>query len=183
METITVTFFSFQEGNIMQQQQATVEDFYAHHGDPVLIGNRRYFADGAQCSRDGFQYWEPPGDDFERLTLSKKYWTEKLRRATADFNKIKHALTGGPPLNSRSLFNENLPADGVAALQHLRAFARYYQGELKRIDAEIEKTPRMVTHRRNLEAQQQSEREAQRQHADMLATVNAITLEDDDDEE
>ncbi|MBI2807926.1 MAG: hypothetical protein HYX68_23325 [Planctomycetes bacterium] len=163
----------------MQQQTATVEAFYAAHGDPVLIDNRRYFADGAQCSRDGFVFLEPPGDDFERLTLSRKYWTEKLRRVRHDFERVKHALTGGRAVNSTTLNTPNLPTDGVAALRHLQAFARYFQGELRRIESEIEATPRMIAHRRNVEAQQQSEREAQRQQAELVATVNAITLDDD----
>lgn len=70
-----------------------VEQFDNYHGESIMIGSWIYFHDGAR--REAFSYGllqDVPANNFERCQNIVRYREQRLRRATAAFEKLREVL-------------------------------------------------------------------------------------------
>ena len=118
----------------------TFKEFAQRHGDDqIKINNRLVWSDGASCDIDlGSMRTEPPADPLTRLSVQKKYWTEREERATEKFNKVKSLCSEQATLAYKY---RNLPAPdetSVAELKDLKNRVVKCRLSLAKIEKELE---------------------------------------------
>ena len=122
---------------------------------------------------EGRTLMEPPDNDYERLSMRRRYWAERHRRAVREFDGIKLGLLGKRAMTFPSGDPETWGRDRMAQLQRE---AGRCAGMLDRLDGEIARSPE---HQAREEAREMAEAMAEaaaRRCARELGEVRAMTI-------
>jgi hypothetical protein len=166
----------------------TVAEWAARHGgDPVRIKELIYYPDGAVlASPDGFERRiEPLPNEHANLTKRvRRYWEERVRRAEADFWKLKNAMLGNTyPVNVSELYHAREfvtgygPDDGGRVLERLKEIASEHRAKLADVDRRIAASPEFRERARLRDLEERAAALALARDDEMRFAALSVTLE------
>lgn len=159
----------------------TREEFCQRHGQSIRIGDfDLLFADGATASTfSGFQGHEAPDDERQRLEIQKRYWGETFSRISDQFARVRNAVKNQAPwlLNwDGRLGPRPNNVDGVALLEHLKAFAQEPKVKLAEIEAALAALPTNQAETERERRLKRALRKRQRQAEEQQRQAMAVTI-------
>lgn len=159
-----------------------------HGGNGIRDGSFTLFADGAQHEGD-YNYYrlhQPPADDYERLTLRRRYHELAAGVAKRHAEALQRAMLGEVlggyhlPDGIRKLFD--IPAEDLADRTGLPLLRTLFKAALKHveatnaIDAELNAHPRTIEARRRAERERDQAAFVARERMEFEREVRSLTL-------
>jgi len=151
----------------------TYREFAERHGnDPVDIGHRLLFGNGAMADHDGMRLQEPPGDPTERLKFRKLYVVEQVGRAEKKFHSLRKSFSEQASLAKRFRNLPSPPEDAPQLLMAIKAEVERWREELREVNAQLAETPESQENKQR----EEMDRDQYQRVADLSQRINEITI-------